>query len=119
MDKSHDGQPPLPAPIRRVFYLSSEGSGQEHEVLPPANPRALAELERCDALVYGCGSLYTSICPCVTLDGVGETIATRSVPKVRAARECGAAGKSQCGWVHHIASQFTPQAGTPWLFSCG
>ena len=24
----------LPSPIRRVFYLSSEGSGQEHEVFP-------------------------------------------------------------------------------------
>ena len=24
----------LPSPIRRVFYLSSEGSEQEHEVFP-------------------------------------------------------------------------------------
>ena len=34
VDKSCDYMP-LPAPIRRVFYLSSEGAnGQEHEVLP-------------------------------------------------------------------------------------
>lgn len=28
------------------------------------------------------GSLYTSICPTLCLDGVGEAIAGRSVPKV-------------------------------------
>lgn len=29
----------LPAPIRRVFYLSHEGDTHEHEVAPPPNPR--------------------------------------------------------------------------------
>lgn len=28
------------------------------------------------------GSLYTSICPTLCLDGMGETIAQRAVPKV-------------------------------------
>lgn len=55
---------------------------QEHEVLPAANPRALAEIERADAIVYGMGSLYTSICPTICLDGMGEAIARRPVPKV-------------------------------------
>lgn len=32
---------PLPSPVRRVFYLSREGTGQEHEVSPPPNPRVL------------------------------------------------------------------------------
>ena len=117
----------LPSPIRRVFYLSSEGSGQEHEVapkvrreaerqgaprsrhgiplhqhmphhlstslvLPPppnthprvqVNPRAVQELDKADAIIYGMGSLYTSICPIICLDGMGEVIATRDVPKVR------------------------------------
>ena len=132
----------LPSPIRRVFYLSSEGSGQEHEVFPQvidcsvgeggvgeeekvhlsqsalmgldsdtnggrcasfasqplhlsaqlfpspilcpqANPRALQEIEKSDAIIYGMGSLYTSICPILCLDGMGEMIASREVPKVR------------------------------------
>jgi hypothetical protein len=30
-----------------------------------------------DAIVYGIGSLYTSICPSLILDGVGEGIAAR------------------------------------------
>ena len=29
------------------------------------------------------GSLYTSICPILCLDGMGEVIASREVPKVR------------------------------------
>ena len=36
----------LPSPIRRVFYLSSEGSGQEHEVMPQVM-----------RLMTGCGSI--------------------------------------------------------------
>ncbi len=29
--------PPLEAPIRRIFYLSHEGTHHEHEVNPPTN----------------------------------------------------------------------------------
>ena len=73
----------LSSPIRRVFYLSNEGSGQEHEVFPKANPRAIQEIERADAIIYGMGSLYTSICPILCLDGVGEAISKREgVPKI-------------------------------------
>ncbi|GIL81337.1 hypothetical protein Vretimale_1109 [Volvox reticuliferus] len=104
---------PLPAPIRRVFYMAadehksnsqprrdtgvgmvaSSGSlaamapgglcGQgEHEVFPSANPRVLQDINRCDAIIYGMGSLYTSICPTLCLEGMGEAIAARPVPKV-------------------------------------
>ena len=47
-----------------------------------ANPRALAEIDKADAIVYGMGSLYTSVCPILCLDGMGEMIATREVLKV-------------------------------------
>lgn len=74
---------PLPSPIRRVFYLSREGTGREHEVSPAPNPHVIADISRADAVVYGMGSLYTSICPTLILDGVGEAIAARGdVPKV-------------------------------------
>ncbi|MGQ3164923.1 MAG: 2-phospho-L-lactate transferase CofD family protein, partial [Agrobacterium sp.] len=52
-----------------MFYLSSEGTGQQHEVLPSAHPTALAEVQKADAVIYGMGSLYTSICPIVCLSG--------------------------------------------------
>ena len=45
VDKSMDYDL-LPSPIRRVFYLSSEGSGQEHEVMPQVM-----------SLMTGCGSI--------------------------------------------------------------
>jgi 2-phospho-L-lactate transferase/gluconeogenesis factor (CofD/UPF0052 family) len=76
------GNEPLPAPIRRVFYLSSEGQGREHEVLPAAHPAAVAEINKCDGIIYGMGSLYTSICPTICLDGMGEAIAVATVPKI-------------------------------------
>lgn len=72
----------LEYPIRRIFYLSSEGDTKEHEVAPVANPRVVGELEKADAIVYGMGSLYTSICPCLILKGTGEAVATRNCPKI-------------------------------------
>ncbi|KAK9908076.1 hypothetical protein WJX75_002470 [Coccomyxa subellipsoidea] len=78
----HGRGPPLSAPIRRIFYLSAEGTMREHEVFPPPNPRLLQAVNTADAIVYGMGSLYTSICPSLILKGVGERIAARSVPKI-------------------------------------
>jgi len=72
----------LPSPVRRIFYLSAEGDRQEHEVAPPPNPRMLHEVEKADAIVYGMGSLYTSICTSLVLRGVGEAVADVSCPKI-------------------------------------
>ena len=66
------GEPPLPSAIRRILYLSQEGNQQEHEVFPPVNPRVLGSISRADAVVFGIGSLYTSICPCLALEEVGR-----------------------------------------------
>lgn len=63
----HGRGPPLPAHIRRIFYLSAEGTMREHEVFPPPNPRLLSQLDGADAMIYGMGSLYTSICPSLVL----------------------------------------------------
>ncbi|CAL5229776.1 g13164 [Coccomyxa viridis] len=78
----HGRGPPLAAPVRRIFYLSAEGTMREHEVFPPPNPRLLTQVDTADALVYGMGSLYTSICPSLVLKGVGEKIAERDIPKI-------------------------------------
>lgn len=73
---------PLPSPIKRIFYLSTEGERQEHEVAPATNKRMLSDLLKADAIIYGMGSLYTSLCPSLVLKGVGEAVAGRGCPKV-------------------------------------
>lgn len=87
MQQSHGavtagGEVPLPSPIKRIFYLAKEGTDREHEVQLPANAAVLSALADVGAVVYGVGSLYTSIAPSLVLQGVGEGIAARSVPKI-------------------------------------
>lgn len=73
---------PLGAAIKRVFYLSREGAGNEHEVVLAANERVIRDIAATDAIIYGMGSLYTSIAPSLVLQGVGEAVAARAVPKI-------------------------------------
>ena len=49
---------------------------REHEVFPPPNPRLLAQVDCADAIVYGMGSLYTSICPSLVLKVWGSGTCT-------------------------------------------
>ena len=58
---------PMPAPVQRVFYLSADGGRGQHEVWPEVNPRVLDTIDAADAVIYGIGSLFTSICPSVVL----------------------------------------------------
>lgn len=73
---------PLPSPVRRVLYLSTEDTDELHEVFPTANPAIMARLSSADAVVYGIGSLWSSICPSLVAAGVGEAVAQRDVAKV-------------------------------------
>ncbi|CAN4084186.1 unnamed protein product [Withania somnifera] len=82
IDKDASSAPALPSRIKRVFYMSSEGSNLLHEVFPTVNPTVLEQLRSVDCIVFGMGSLCTSICPSLVLLGVGETISLRSCPKV-------------------------------------
>ena len=52
------------------------------EVFPAPNPRVLAALGAAEGVVYGMGSLYTSIAPSLILEGVGEAVAAVRGPKV-------------------------------------
>jgi hypothetical protein len=76
------GHTALPAAIKRVFYLSNEGTHREHEVCLSANSQVLSHLHEANAIIYGVGSLYTSIAPSLVLKGVGEAVAARDVPKI-------------------------------------
>ncbi|PKA53351.1 hypothetical protein AXF42_Ash010081 [Apostasia shenzhenica] len=59
----------LPSRIKRVFYMSSEGSNLLHElqIFPEANPSVLEQLRKVECVVYAMGSLYTSICPSLVI----------------------------------------------------
>ena len=82
IDKVVSGYEVLESPIKRVFYLSTEDPTSLAPVYPKANPAMLRGVEACDGVVYGMGSLYTSIVPSLILEGVGEAIAAKKGPKV-------------------------------------
>lgn len=89
VDKDHEE--PLPSPVRRIFYINKErhqhrGVGEFQEVVPVANPAVLSAIARADAVIFGMGSLYTSIIPALVLEGVGEALAAlpAHIPRVLA-----------------------------------
>ena len=59
---------PLPAPVKRILYLSPQGTLIENKELLPPNPSVIAQIHSADAIVFGIGSLYTSICPSLILE---------------------------------------------------
>ncbi len=75
---SKDESERLASPIRRVFYTHL-GS---NEVVPAINPEVLQDLAAADLVVYGMGSLYTSLAPSLVLPGVGEAIRASAAPKL-------------------------------------
>ncbi|KAG8490811.1 hypothetical protein CXB51_014018 [Gossypium anomalum] len=82
VDKGRSSVPALPSRIKRVFYMSSEGTNSLHEVFPTVNQAVLDQLSNVDCIVYAMGSLFTSLCPSLVLLGIGEIISSRSCPKV-------------------------------------
>ncbi|KAF5355617.1 hypothetical protein D9756_003957 [Leucocoprinus leucothites] len=68
----------LVSPIARLFYINAYGM----EIHPAPNPDYLANLDEREVLIYSCGSLWTSIIPCLALRGVAASIARSS--KLRA-----------------------------------
>ncbi|KAF8167884.1 hypothetical protein B0H34DRAFT_646295 [Crassisporium funariophilum] len=64
----------LPARISRLYYINGYGM----EIHPSPNADVLANLASRDVLVYSCGSLWTSIIPCLALRGVAGAIARSS-----------------------------------------
>ncbi|KAJ3041233.1 hypothetical protein HDV00_009771 [Rhizophlyctis rosea] len=63
--------PQLPSPIRRVFYVNKE----RQETFTEINPLVASALVRKETIIYGCGSLYTSILPCLVVPGIGRLVA--------------------------------------------
>ncbi|KAJ7771927.1 hypothetical protein DFH07DRAFT_997593, partial [Mycena maculata] len=69
--KDEDAYQALPARISRLFYMNAYG----FEIHPSPNAEYLVALGERDVLVYSCGSLWTSIIPCLALRGVAAAIA--------------------------------------------
>ncbi|GLB36594.1 putative uncharacterised protein family UPF0052 [Lyophyllum shimeji] len=65
---------PLGSRISRLFYINAYGI----EIHPSPNQDYLSALASKDVLVYSCGSLWTSIIPCLALRGVAAGIARSS-----------------------------------------
>ncbi|KAI8821117.1 uncharacterized protein EV422DRAFT_496084 [Fimicolochytrium jonesii] len=61
----------LSSPLRRIYYVNRE----RQEIFPDINPVAAAQLSRKRTIIYGCGSLYTSILPCLVVPEVGRMLA--------------------------------------------
>ena len=93
------------SPIQRISYLlndptwrknnkqhiqSSDGDSTQqqqqwssrNEITPEPNPQVLDAISNANCIVYGCGSLFTSVLPSLVLDGVGSAISSRHVYKV-------------------------------------
>lgn len=69
-EKGEDFEP-LPCRISRLYYINTYGM----EIHPSPNPDFVASLKTREVLVYSCGSLWTSIMPCLALRGVASAIA--------------------------------------------
>lgn len=74
-----DSEQPLPARIRRLWYINPYGQ----EMRPSPNPKVLDAIHVAEALIYSIGSLYTSIVPSLILQGVGTAIARSGGPRFK------------------------------------
>lgn len=66
----------LPSRIDRLWYINPYGQ----EITIPANPRVIEALRNSSCIIYSIGSLYTSLIPSLVLKGVGEAVASTTIP---------------------------------------
>jgi hypothetical protein len=78
-DKQSSSTQKLASPIRRVHYSDLEGN----EVLPRLNPLLPFHFDEKRTILYGVGSLYTSLIPSLIVEGVGSAIASVATPQLR------------------------------------
>ncbi|KAJ3133514.1 hypothetical protein HK100_004374 [Physocladia obscura] len=76
--KSHTEAPPLTSTIRRVFYTTPTHT----EISPTINHLLPSLIARKRTVIYGMGSLYTSLHPCLIVPGVGSLLADTPQTKI-------------------------------------
>lgn len=70
--KGESNIPRLNNHVHRVFYKNSL----------PASPQALQAIQEADLIIYGIGSLYTSIIPNLILTGAAQALKETTAPKI-------------------------------------
>ena len=76
---SKASEAPLPARIKRIWYINPYGN----EMRPAPNPKAVEAINTADAIIYSIGSLYTSIIPSLILRGIGASISNGAGPRFK------------------------------------
>lgn len=75
---------PLPAPIVELYYVDKF----KNVMHPHPNPNVIRSLNSSKAIIYGMGSLWTSLIPSLILEGIGEMIASKKCPKIALLNSC-------------------------------
>lgn len=75
---------PLPSRIKNLFYVDK----YKNVINPQPHPEVIRKIEGSKGLIYGMGSLWTSIIPSLVLDGVGEAISSQNFPKIVLLNSC-------------------------------
>ena len=81
VDKNGSGEEALPGQVKRVFFVDGES---KKEVIPKSHPGILTALKSGDhsMIIYGRGSLLTSIVPCINFKEITREIQKLSIPKI-------------------------------------
>ncbi|WVQ73227.1 hypothetical protein IAR50_002793 [Cryptococcus sp. DSM 104548] len=77
--KKGEEELPLEAKVERIFYINLYGQ----EIYPDPNHDFIDAIHQRDVLVYSCGSLWTSIVPCLALKGLAGQIASSHTLKAK------------------------------------
>lgn len=94
---------PLSSPIQALFYIDKN----ECALQPLPHSEVLQKIAGSHGIVYGMGSLWTSIIPSLVLEGVGEAIASLAMPKIALMNCCHdreTEGMTALDYIHHITS---------------
>jgi len=92
---------PLPSPIKELFYVDKF----KNVIAPQPHPEVINQIKRSEAIIYGMGSLWTSIIPSLILEGVGEAIASKNCSKIVLLNSCHdreTSSISALEYLHHI-----------------
>ncbi len=73
-----EGSQPLQSRVKKVAYLD----GARNVALPKVNPAILSAIRQADLILYGVGSLWTSIVPCLIPREVAGALIKSSAQKV-------------------------------------
>lgn len=75
---------PLESPIQELFYVDKF----QNIIHPRPHQEVIRKISGSGGIIYGMGSIWTSIIPSLVLEGVGEAIVSLSGPKIALMNAC-------------------------------